>query len=289
MINTLAPRAFTSPTRVFQAPAKTEAPQPAVCPRPMPDSIDLSSIDTPQKAAQLPILDPSFQLGLAGGIAATIMAAMGGGTAPQMQLNYQSQTGANQTNLTYSADINAQQTGASPLTVSGTHNGQAVSGGLVIDDAAQALTWKAQFGTSQEAYSFGPGGTQQAPELVLKGMLGSVEANLNFSVLGDVQNPNPDTIQGYKVSGTLGGESYESTTLFNLNPEVATMQQPPAQGQNVNIGSITTTGHLGQLPIDKQYTVEAQMSDTSIVAVASGGGLNAGVNTQSTTTLTVSQ
>jgi hypothetical protein len=289
MINTIAPRAFTAPVRSFQAPGQGETPQPAVCPRPMSDSIDLSSIDTPQKAAQLPILDPGFQLGLAGGIAATIMAAMGGGTAPVMELNYQSKSGANETNLNYAADVNAQQTGASPLTVSGTHNGQPVSGGLVLDEAAQALTWTAQFGSSQEAYSFGPGGTQQVPELVLQGKLGNVDANLSFSVLGDVQNPNPETIQGYKVSGTLGGEAYESTTLFQINPETFAMQQPPAPGQNVNVGTVSTTGHLGQLPIDRQYSIDAQMTDSSIVATATGGGVNAGINSQSTTTLKVSQ
>ncbi|MBT9582066.1 hypothetical protein IV102_01885 [bacterium] len=281
MINTIAPRAFT-----YSAPMKA---QPGNIPAsPVPanpvDGIDLSQVDTAQKAAQLPILDPGFQLGLAGAIAGLVLSSMGGSGSAEVSLDYSSQSGANESKLHYgfSAD-NLDQA----IAVSGTYNGQPVGGGLVVDPATQGLNWKAELGANLEDYTFALDGPTQTSEieLLLRGKLGSVDADLKFSVLGDVSNPSPDTIEGYKVSGTLGGRAYEAVTRYALNPDLGNMPQPPV-GQTLNIATVTTTGSLGDLEINRQYEITGQLnSQDSLTATASGGGVNAGIDTQSKTVL----
>lgn len=284
MISTLTPRAHTLSAPIKFQPNPT--PVQRECPNHPVDGIDLSQIDTAQKAAQLPILDPGLQMGMAGAIAALILSSMGGAVA-QVSLDYAAKAGANESKLHYGFSAAALEEGEQAVTVSGTYNGQPVSGGLNIDEVTQSLNWKASLAGNQEDYTFALDGPKQQTEmeLLLQGKLGSVDADLRFSVLGDLSNASPDNIEGYRVSGTLGGQAYEAVTRYVLNPELVDMPQPPV-GAPVNIAKVTTTGSLGGLEIKREYEITGQLnSQNSFTASATGGGVNAGVNSQSTTVL----
>src|SRR5947209_2567341 len=64
-------------------PMPQPEPQPAICPMPMPD-IDFTTIDTPQKAALLPALNPTALAAVAVGL----MASMSGGAAAPIAVNF---------------------------------------------------------------------------------------------------------------------------------------------------------------------------------------------------------
>ena len=259
--------------------------QPAVCPKPPSgpegpnDGVDLSNIDTPQEAAQLPILDAGFQLGLAGAIVGTMMASGGNGAAaPLIELCFQSVVGENCAKIDYVADAKEMAKGGSPLVSSGELNGQPVEGGITVDPSTGSLGWRANYGGSPENFSFG---VNEQKTLDIAGKLGSVDAKLNFSVIGDLSNPTPESIQGFKVSGTLGDQPYEATTLFQLNPGA----QPGPDGK-IDVGTATTQGSLGNLVIDRQFVISAQQTGSGILANAVGTGVNAGLESITTTDLT---
>ena len=278
MISSIAQRTYI-PQAAPKAP--TQTPEPVICPMPIGgDHIDISNIDTAQKAAQLPILDPGFQLSMAGGIAVAIFSGMAGGSTPAIEIGYQKQSGANDVNLQYTIETKGDQ----PLTLSGSYNGQPASGALVIDNSNAGVGWTSKLGTNSEDYRFSADVEPKDAALHLDGTLGSVEAHLAFHVLGDMENPNPDTIHGYKVDGTLGGVPYEATTLFHLNQQA--LANPDG---HIDVGTMDTTGNLGGLSIDKHYIVSADVEQDSRNGVATivGSGVNAGVPYSSTSTVTV--
>lgn len=290
MISTISPKAYVAPQAPTPPPARTN-PAPQQTP-PEGDKIDLSSVvDTAQKAAQLPILDTGLQMGIASAVAVAILSGMGGATAAtSIQVDYQSQVADNTQNLQYQFDLGAVGQGAQPIQVSGDINGKPVQGGLNLDEQAQALKWQANLGGVTEAYQFGPSASNEKVDgLVLQGKLGNVDADLRFSVLGDLDNPSMETINGYQVKGTLDGYDYNATTTYQLSEEMSKAVRPEP-GQTINIGTVSTVGNLGELGINRQYTITGQLTpEGGFVATAVGGGQNAGLDSKSTTTLRVSQ
>lgn len=269
MISAIAPRVATSYAPVHtasQAPAQNTA-------APAQDTVDFTSIDTPAEAAQLPILEPSFQLALAGGVIAAIMAGMGGGGVPLVDIGVASQSGGAAVDATYSMDFKNEQ---NPLTISGHAGGQALSGGFSLDEASQSVTWNGRIGENAETLQFTL--DEASESLRLQGNIGTVAADLSFSVIGeDMENP-----EGFRVAGTLGGESYESVSTFKLaeNPEEAMMN-----GEAV--ATMHTRGHVGEAAISKDYEAKAFPTGSGITVSVEGSGQNAGLEQQVSTTLTI--
>jgi hypothetical protein len=214
----------------IQTPAlRTSQPAPAPGPDPLPpgETIDLSSLDTPYKAAQLPILEPSFQLALAGGLAASIFAAMNGGPAPTVTAGMLAMLGPECLLETeYKIDINQ----ATPITGSGNvhckQHMDPISGSLTL--GSESARWNGTIGGNAETLTFSLD-DGQTPSLNMSGWMGTVPVALNFSLIGD-QNQlgrGPEAWEGYRVSGMVGGLPYETENRLQFKdvPELPSASQ----------------------------------------------------------------
>lgn len=264
----------TAPT----APARQAAPQAAPAAPAPTESVDLSTIDTPAKAAALPILDASVQLGLAAGIAAAVMAGMGGGSAPLISLDIASKTAGQESSMQITIDPKNE---SDPVTSSGTFAGQPVSGSLKIDQANEQVSWIGKIGNNPEELHFA-GLDQDAQSLKLNVKLGTVEGTVNFSPLkGDA---GPDDYQGYRIQGELGGQPYQVDTIIDI-PESLKRQEPPENGRVET--TMTSKGFLGTESIQKEYTLVGQMTSGGIVVEVNGTGTTAGIAQEVQAVLTV--
>ncbi|MBI3924122.1 MAG: hypothetical protein HY319_01145 [Armatimonadetes bacterium] len=287
---------ITSPV----SPAASRAastPQPAICPRPMPqqppaESVDLSTIDTPQKVAQLPIFEPTFQLGIAGAVAVAIFSAFGGGPAPAIHLGVTGLVGDNSVlGVEYSFDLNNQE---SPVSAQGTvfsQDGQDVksaniTGALSFDQAAEQVGWRGQIGDAAETLTFNMVEDQANPGLRMSGSVGAVPVDVRFSILGDLEH-GQEGVEGYKISGTIGDLPYETESRYQLRQDIDHLPEPKV-GDTLEVATMTTRGHLGDSEISKDYTINAVVdSETSVSLVASGEGVNAGLPQVVETALTL--
>lgn len=267
--------------------ASAAAPQPAICPKPPAgepapapptESVDLSNIDTAAKAATLPIMDAAVQLGVAAGITAAIMAGMGGGSAPLISLDIASKTAGQESNINISMDAKNEE---SPITSSGSFAGQPVSGGIVIDEQAEKISWVGKIGENAEELHFA-GLDENEQSLKLNVKFGSVEGDLKFSpIVGDA---GPDDYKGYRLAGTLGGQEYQVDTILNI-PEELKNGQPPEDGKIST--TMTSTGHVGGQEIKRDYTLDAVMTSSGIIVDVNGTGTTAGIPQELKATLTV--
>lgn len=263
-----APAAATRPTAPQAAPAQA-APT---------ESVDLSMIDTPAKAAALPILDASVQLGLAAGIAAAVMAGMGGGSAPLISLDIATKTAGQESSMQIVIDPKNE---TDPVTSTGTFAGQPVSGGLKMDPANEQVSWIGKIGNNAEELHFA-GLDQDAQSLKLNVKLGSIEGTVNFSPLkGDA---GPDDYQGYRIQGELGGQPYQVDTIIDI-PESLKRKEPPADGRVET--TMTSKGFLGSETIQKDYQIVGQMTSGGVVVEVTGAGTAAGIPQEIQAVLTV--
>jgi hypothetical protein len=277
MVSTIAP-SFNSPIsacgpRQGQEPP---APQPPA-PQPPPDQVDFSVIDTAAKAAACPAMDPAVQLGLGAGIAAVIMAGMGGGSIPLITLDVQTKTAGQEGNLSFGLDMQNEQ---SPVTVSGDFAGQAVNGGLVVNEETQEISWNGTIGGNEEKISF-LGMNQESMTAQVGVQFGSVNGNLELSPVMDEAGETP---LGYHVTGDLGGEAYDVTTTWKLPEGFGKEGQEPPQKLEATISSV---GTLGGQEIRKEYKVEAQMTGGGLMVNVNGGGNVAGIAQEVNGTLAI--
>ncbi|MBI3928052.1 MAG: hypothetical protein HY319_21090 [Armatimonadetes bacterium] len=244
-------------------------------PAPPSDSVDFSKIDTPAKAAALPALDPAVQLGLAAGVAAMIMSAMGGGGMPLVTLDVLSKTGGIESSANYTLDGKNE---ANPVSVSGDFAGQALSGGLVINEQEEKIGWVGQIGSSPEEIQFA-GMDEEKQTVNLSCKFGDIQGNLSFSPLPAQEGPVE--YAGYKIEGDLGGTPYSTETTWKL-PD---MQEPPQDGRLE--ASFSTVGKLGDADIRKDYQLVAQMTGSGVVVDVNGSGNVAGIPQEVQATLTL--
>lgn len=260
-------------------PAQEPAPQPPA------DAIDFSLLDCPTKVAQLPILEPAFQLAIAGGIAGAIFSAMGGGSiAPSITvgmgslLNEQTMIGAE-----YKFDLNNQQNPITSEGVIATENGETpMAGSVSFNEQAQTVEWNSTIGNAAEKLTFRLNEDQNNPGINVSGTCGSIPVNLNFGLLDSLEQlqNNPTQAQGYTVSGTVGDLPYKVENRVTVD-ESSLPTEPPAVGQEFTFGTMTSRGSLGDLAISKDYTIGGSVeSNTSVALYAFGEGTNAGVNQQ---------
>lgn len=278
MVSTLAP-SFNSPIAAFSPVARQEQPAPPAPPAPQPpaDNVDFSVIDTAAKAAACPALDPAVQLGLGAGIAAVIMAGMGGGSLPLITLDVQTKTAGQEGNLSFSLDLQNQQ---SPVGVTGDFAGQAVSGGLVVNEETQQFGWTGTIGGNEEKIEF-RGLNQETKTAQVGVQFGSVAGNLELSAIMDESGEMP---LGYRVTGDLGGEAYDVTTTWKLPEGLGQDGQEPPQKLEASISSV---GTLGGQEIHKEYSVVGQMTGGGLMVNVNGGGTVAGIAQEVNGTLAI--
>lgn len=279
MLSTIAPnfgQITAASLRQGQEPAP--APQPPA-PQPPPDQVDFSVIDTPAKAACCPAMDPAVQLGLGAGIAAVIMAGMGGGSIPLITLDVQTRTAGQEGNLSFGLDMQNQQ---APVTVSGDFAGQAVNGGLVVDEEKQQVSWAGTIGGNEEKIQF-IGLNEETKTAQVAVQFGGVNGNLELSPMMDESGQMP---LGYHVTGELGGEAYDVTTTWKL-PEGFGKQEDDQQPPQKLEASISSVGTLGGQEINKQYQVVGQMTGGGLMVNVTGGGTVAGINQEVNGTLAI--
>lgn len=271
----------SQPTQPQQPAPPTQEP----APQPPAESIDLSSLDCPTKVAQLPILEPAFQLAIAGGIAGAIFAAMGGGgIAPSITvgvgsiLNEQAMIGAE-----YKFDLNNMEAPITSEGVIATESSETpIAGSVKLDQATQSVQWNSTIGNNEEKLTFTAVEDQNNPGINVAGTIGSIPVNLNFGLLDSIEQlqNNPTSVSGYTVSGTVGDLPYKLENRITVD-ESSLPTEPPAVGQEFTFGTMQSRGNLGDLAISKDYTIGGSVeSNTSVALYAFGEGTNAGVQQQ---------
>lgn len=252
MINSISfPQTAVIRSNSQTQPAPTPDPQPA--PAPPSESIDLSSIDSPEKVAQLPILEPAFQLAMTGAVAAAIFSAMGGGAiSPAITVGMGSMLGDSaMIGAEYKFDLNNQQSPISSEGVVASESGETpMAGSLTFNEQAQTVEWNGTIGNNAEKLTFRLNEDQANPGINMSGQVGSVPLNLNFSLLDSMEQlqNNPTQAQGYAVSGTIGDLPYKVENRFSID-EANLPTEPPAIGQEITLGSMTSRGNLGDKEI----------------------------------------
>jgi len=255
-----------------QAPVQQQQPPSQQEPAPG-DGIDLTSLDCPYKVAQHPILEPSFQLGIAGAVAVAIAASWGGGQVPALQLAVNSFIGdSNFVGTSYTLDPLNQEGAikAEGNFVSGTNSGF-ISGGLGnIMDASVA--WNGTFGSSPEALTLRTD-DETGEKLLVSGTIGTVPTNLTFEMIGGSSQP-----EGIEINGTIGDLPYHTETRWTINTDLGS-GAPPTPDQTVDLGTMTTRGSIGDKEIAKDYklTAEVDVQHETGFFHAVGSGVNAGV------------
>lgn len=244
-------------------PAPAPAPEPAPAPAPAPtDGVDLSSVDTPVKAAQLAILDPAVLTGIVVGALAGSMGGHPGlayidatlltGTGAQ---DRPAGTDNGQQHNNYIIDPKNQD---KPITMGGVVGPKFASNSLRVDQKSQSAHWSGTDGDVTISAD------QKGKAIHIDGLLGSVDTHLTLTG-GTNQS---DTINVH-TEGTLGGVAYVADTLLQANPK-STRDSIQA--------TLTERGHLGDALISKDYQLTAfQGKDGQLSFSAQGQGVNAGV------------
>lgn len=239
---------LTQATPMLRSSAAAPAPAPAPAPQAEGprELLDLSTIDTAAEAAQLPLLEPAFQLSLA----AAVVSAMLGGASERQEICVVNKFPGTCVDTLFTLDMKNQ---AAPLSVEGKFNDTPISGSATLSDSVQ---WSGNTGDNVEDIQVGPSLDQEAVRL--EGRFGSVPASLSLSPI-----MNGDIFEGVRTTGSLGGYDYSCETRL-------------ADGQALVDGRGTTMvskGSVGELPIDKSYSIS--ISDR--VWMFEGKGVNAGV------------
>jgi hypothetical protein len=238
------------------APSKVSKPGPQPAPAPVQDNadVDFSNIDTPEKALQLPIMDPAYQLGLALGAVATAFGGAFGMPLGAMVGGEFSSNGetVSQTLTTIDKDLNI-----STFSVMG--DGIETEPQITLGLDEQAMTYKNNFGGTKVDLTWTL--NQEDESLMMTGRIGDVEADLRYT--GDA-----DEESGLMhIEGTLGGKEYVLDTSISEMPEM---------GEDAF--KMKAEGHLGGQAISKTYQAVTESSEEEMYAMIelSGQGEVAG-------------
>ncbi len=245
----IAPLSLPTPLLRSSAPA---APAPAPAPVPQEPAgprelLDLSTIDTAAEAAQLPLLEPAFQLSLAAAVVNSLM----GPSSERQEICVVNKFPGTCVDTLFTLDLKNQ---GSPLTVSGSFNGTPITGQANLGDTVQ---WQGATGDNVEEVAVGPSLDQEA--IRIDGRFGTVPASLAISPL-----MNGEIFEGVLTTGSLGGYDYKCETRIADTNAVM-------NGRGAT--TMTSKGHVGELEIDKTYTITA----TDRTWMFEGKGVNAGV------------
>lgn len=224
----------------------TPAPAPEQEPATPQDQVaEFGLIDTPQEAAQLPILEPSFQFAMVMGLGAV----MDPKQSLAVYLSTKNVSGAvefDQGTGLHAPDEKGYVGHGGGYVGKNWYEGNAIK----LSDDGQGVTFQQRFGQTDTTLTFGPAehGTS------IKGKLGQVDADLNMQIVMD------NTGLHINTNGTLGGQPYQ------LNTEV---------GEN----GWTSKGSLNGVAIDKTYTTTQTVDEDGTNHVRwQGSGTNAGMD-----------
>ncbi|MBM3463156.1 MAG: hypothetical protein FJX76_13720 [Armatimonadetes bacterium] len=249
MIATLSP-ALAAPGP--QSPARPQA-CPTDPPAPPTDGIDFSELDTAEKAALLPILEPGVQLGAVAGLLMAMAGAMSGGAAPTVSMAVLTKLNADQDcSVTYQIDANQVD---SPVSGAGAIYGQYAGATSTVDAAAGTGTLNEFVGHSQSSLTFKLDEEKEA--LTASGKIGSVDVDLAFTPL---MSKGKGDVNGFHVEGTVGGQPYLIDNMF-MGPGATENQQLMA-----------SWGRLGETQIKKNYALTILDTPDGAQATIVGGG-----------------
>jgi hypothetical protein len=245
-------------------PLATEQPAPTPAPPPNVDTLDFSKLDSPVKAALLPVNEPAVQLATVAGVIFAIMAGaqQGGGAAPLISIDLASKSGEKLMNVSYQIDMKNPE---APFTGSGTVDGQEYNDGLALSPDQKSAGLVGNVGANKTSLMFGL--DQASQSLTLSGKLGDVDESIKFSPIMDAkQNP-----QGLHLEGNIGGEAYSADYTLDGGAE-GVMSGDSAK--------MSVRGKLGNDDINKDYVLTAKQNPTGITLSINGTGTTAGVSQQ---------
>lgn len=225
---------------VAQARAATRPPVDTQEPgaEPLRDRLDFETIDTPEEASQLPILDPAYQLALAGGLALTLGQSSPGYIAVDSTL------------------VSQGSVFDQSLVVRPQENGQLAFGGGPVENRYWSLTrYSLESGGLLYNESFGNNDLSLTIRRLsdgarMSGHLGEIEVSLESAI--DTGPGGPTLI----TSGQVGSREYEVVSKFED-------------------GELVSEGFLGGDTIKKRYRVTQETLNGAKVTHFSGRGTNA--------------
>jgi hypothetical protein len=249
-----------SSIRPAAMPRPAAAPPAATSPPSQPaDTLDLSKIDCPTKAALLPALEPAVQLGVVAGIMFAVMSGAQSGAVPLVSVDVGSKSADKLMTLHYDLDM---KNGQCPLSGAGTIGGQDATASLSIGADNQGAILKDTIGGSSSELAIGV--DQQGVRLTAQGRLGDVAVDLSFAPIQG--SGGKDDFKGFHVEGQLGGQAYVMDNQFDPNRAM--------DGQQAHM---TSRGKLGDQEIAKDYTITASQSKSGMEVDIAGSGTTAGI------------
>lgn len=200
-------------------------------------------VDTPQEAAQLPILDPTFQFGLIMGLAATM------DPSQSLSVSLQSKSQSGQVAIDQGTNLHKPDEQGSVGSGGGLVGQTYFEGNNLTMTPDGKLQFTSRFGETDTNLTLGKGPNGN----VLAGKIGDVDADLSLNLVMDGTGLHITT------SGTLGGLPYELKT---------------DAGQD----SWTSQGHLGDQEISKTYATRQEPGPDGAKVIFEGHGTNAGMD-----------
>lgn len=223
--------------------------------------------DHVKKAAQSPILDPTFVISLA--------AATESGCA-DADVDYQ--------NADYKLHLESDNFPTPlgllerPLQMDGTQGDRSNFGNLSLNESE--AHWKSNMGENGDQFTV----TAKNDGVHLDGFVNGVEAHLTYNSHG---GNSLNQLSGYLVKGTLGGWPYQTDTVCTSKVDLEKFE-PGATAQT--IATLVTEGQLGSLPISGQYEMklsrrreEDSVAETQLTVT--GQADHAGINRTSSSTV----
>ncbi len=221
------------------------------------DDIDFANLETPQKVAQLPIMDPGFQLALALGYSAALALYHLRGVIPVVALDMVSRSGGVGIRYQYSIDL---ANTLHPVFGQGKVAGQEAESSVEYQEQGKVFTWRESIGKLDSALEACWGELAEGP--FIKGKIGEVSSELSVTPLMDGKG----RLIGYNTSGLLGGEPYCVDVLLRG-------LDSPERSE----GEILVRGHADGDSIIKDYHLSIEAGNRDLSAAIQGAGLNAGM------------
>lgn len=225
------------------------------------DTLDFKSVDTPVKAALLPTLEPSVQLGLAAGVLFTAMfSSQSPGAVPLVNIDVAMKNADKLVSASYAMDFKNNET---PIAVSGSVDGQQSATKVDIDPKNMRATLNESFGNVHSTLTLGADASGQA--LKASGKMGDVDVDLSFS---PISGADKNDIKGFHAEGRLGKQPYSLDTSLDVASVMKGSTAPT---------EMTARGKLGDQAIAKDYVMTMQQNGAGIVLHLQGSGTTAGV------------
>ncbi len=208
-----------------------------------------------QRASQLPILDPAFQLGLGLGVVATLM----GGTSmpfPLVDIAMTSNQGERALQANYSIDLAREH---DPVQGGGSVDGQR------FQERANLVEGKLQWQTQGSAGSnlvIEVGSDEQS--LAMTGQISGVNADLRLAPFTDASG----NIAGIETTGVLNGEPYFLKSTVDIEGILA--------GKVARDGEMHVFGMVDGHAVEKSYRVGLERVTGGLHLRARGAGENLG-------------